>query len=254
MTAPAFRIIGHRGIAGLAPENTLAGFRRAASLGVRWVEFDVHLSADGVPLLLHDDTLDRTTNGKGPVARANFVALQSLDAGSWFDSGFRGEKIPSLQETVSLLGELGLGALVEIKPSPGIEKATAAATVSCLQAHWPKQASPPIVSSFNTAALAEARDKAPEIARALLLRELTRDWYAQVKELGCSAVHLGAQRLKPAAVKAVADAGLPVYAYTVNDVAKAAELSRWGVSGVFSDRPDRLMGHEFSAPAEAAPL
>lgn len=240
MTAQPPRIIGHRGAAGLAPENTLAGFRKAAEIGLSWVEFDVHLSADGVPVLIHDDTLDRTTNGRGPVAKADLAALKRLDAGSWFDPAFRGETIPTLGETVSLLGQLGMSAVVEIKPSPGAEALTAEVAASVLLAHWPTHLTPPILSSFSAASLSRARDTAPALARGFLARELPRDWRTRIDSLGCSSVHLGAKQLDAVAVNSVIEAGLPVFAYTVNDAAQAAELYGWGVSGVFSDRPDKI--------------
>lgn len=221
------RVIGHRGAAGLAPENTLAGFRKAAELGVRWVEFDVHLSADGVPVIIHDDDLDRTTTGKGPVAAQSAAALEALG-------------VPSLAATVALLAKLDLGAVVEIKPSPGAEAATAEATLHLLLERWPDHLPPPMVSSFQRASLERAHAVAPGIARALLVRKLPVDWQAEVDRLGCAAVHVSHRELDAATVAAVTRAGLPLFAYTVNDPARAAELFRWGVAAVFSDRPDLL--------------
>src|SRR5258708_6429242 len=117
------RVIGHRGACGLAPENTVASFRKAAELGVRWVEFDVHLSADGIPVVIHDDTVNRTTTGRGAVASLSLIELQALDAGTWFEPRFQGEYVPTLEAIVTLLGKLGLGAVVEINPSPATEPA-----------------------------------------------------------------------------------------------------------------------------------
>ena len=106
MVAPPLPwVIGHRGASGSAPENTLAAFRKAAALGARWVEFDVRLSADGRCILLHDDTVDRTTDGKGRADRMMLEDLAGLDAGAWFDREFAGETIPTLEETIDLLGE-----------------------------------------------------------------------------------------------------------------------------------------------------
>ncbi len=221
------RVIGHRGAAGLAPENTLAGFRKAAEIGVGWVEFDVHLSADGVPVVIHDDTLDRTTSGKGPVAATSAAALEALG-------------VPTLAATVALLGKLGLGAVVEIKPSPGTEAATAEATLRLLLERWPDHLPAPMVSSFKRASLERAHRVAPGIARALLVEALPADWRAEVDRLGCAAVHMSHRKLDAAIAAEVTRAGLPLFAYTVNDAARAAELFRWGVAAVFSDRPDLL--------------
>ena len=108
-------VIGHRGAAGLAPENTLAALHKAHAVGCRWVEIDLRLTADGALVLLHDERIDRTTNGRGRVARLPWAALQRYDAGGWFDPAFAGEPVPSLAEAIAVLGECGLGANVELK-------------------------------------------------------------------------------------------------------------------------------------------
>jgi glycerophosphoryl diester phosphodiesterase len=234
------RVIGHRGACGLAPENTVASFRKAAELGVRWVEFDVHLSADGIPVVIHDDTVNRTTSGRGAVAFLNLAELQALDAGTWFEPRFQGERVPTLEAIVTLLGKLGLGAVVEIKPSPGTEAATAEAAVRLLLQRWPDHLPPPMVSSFKRAALERAREVAPGIARALLVGRVRNGWQREVDRLGCAALHADQRRLDERIVASVTHAGLPLFAYTVNDEARAAELFRWGVAAVFSDRPDLI--------------
>ena len=234
------RIIGHRGACGLAPENTVASFRKAAELGVRWVEFDVHLSADGVPVVIHDDTVNRTTSGRGKVAKLGLAELQALDAGTWFQPRFQGERVPTLEAIVALLGKLGLGAVVEIKPSPGTEVETAEATVRLLLKRWPDHLPPPMVSSFEIEALERAHEVAPGIARALLVGRVRDGWQHEVDRLGCSALHADQERLDAKTVASVTHAGLPLFAYTVNDAARAADLFRWGVAAVFSDRPDLI--------------
>ena len=234
------RVIGHRGACGLAPENTVASFRKAAELGVRWVEFDVHLSADGIPVVIHDDTVNRTTSGRGKVAALTLKELQAFDAGTWFEPRFEAERVPTLETVVALLGRLGLGAVVEIKPSPGTEAVTAEAAACLLMQRWPDHLPPPMVSSFEVTALERAHEVAPGIARALLIDRVRGDWQHQVDRLGCSALHAGQSRLDAKTVASVTQAGLPLFAYTVNDPARAAELFRWGVAAVFSDRPDLI--------------
>src|SRR5271154_6533668 len=108
-------VIGHRGAAASAPENTLAGLRRAKALGRSWVEFDVRLPGDGALVLCHDPRLDRTTSGSGLVSATSLAAIRELDAGSWFDPSFAGERVPTLDEVLSLASELDLGANIEIK-------------------------------------------------------------------------------------------------------------------------------------------
>jgi glycerophosphoryl diester phosphodiesterase len=234
------RIIGHRGAALSAPENTLAGFCMAAALGVKCVEFDVRLSRDRRCILLHDDTLDRTTTGHGPAAAMSFEEIRRFDAGGWFAPDFAGQLVPSLEEAIEVLVRLGLGAVVELKPAPGAEAATGRAAATLLAERWPRALPPPLLSSFKPAALAAARETAPALERALLVGTVPRDWQKQVEALGCSMLHADQRRLDRATVAAVAAAGLPVFAYTVNLASRAKELFAWGVSAVFSDCPDRV--------------
>lgn len=234
------RVIGHRGAAASAPENTLAGFRKAAALGVRWVEFDVRLSADKRAILLHDDTLERTTSGRGPAAALSFDALRRLDAGSWFGAAFAGERVPSLDETMALLAGLGLGAVIELKPAPGAEEATGRAVAELVARDWPATLPAPLLSSFKPVSLQAARDAAPDIERALLVGGLPQDWRQQAAALGCRMLHCDQRRLDRDAVAAVGSAGLPVFAYTVNEWERAKELFAWGVDAVFSDCPERI--------------
>jgi glycerophosphoryl diester phosphodiesterase len=200
----------------------------------------VHLSADGVPVVIHDDTVNRTTSGRGTVAALSLAELQALDAGRWFEPRFEGECVPTLETIVALLGKLGLGAVVEIKPSPGLEAATAEAAVRLLLRRWPDHLPPPMVSSFKTEALERAHEVAPGIARALLVGRVRSGWQREVDRLGCTALHADQRRLDAATVAAVTRAGLPLFAYTVNDAARAAALFEWGVAAVFSDRPDLI--------------
>jgi glycerophosphoryl diester phosphodiesterase len=243
MTAPERRwprIIGHRGAALAAPENTLAGFCMAAALNVEWVEFDVRLTSDGRCILLHDDTLDRTTNGRGPVARLTFDEVRRLDAGGWFGPDFAGQPVPGLEETIGLLAQLNLGAVVELKPAPGAEAETGRAVAAVLAERWPAALPPPLLSSFKPAALAAAREVAPQLTRALLVGTLPRDWRRQIEALDCAMLHADQRRLDRPTVEVVRDAGLPLFAYTVNLPQRARELFSWGVDAVFSDCPDRV--------------
>lgn len=234
------RIMGHRGAAGHAPENTLAAFRAAAQLGVRWVEFDVHLSADRMPVLLHDDTLDRTTDGKGAVDGHTAASLNTLDAGTWFSDEFTGEPLPTLQQAIQQLATLGLGANVEIKPSPGREAETGSIVARTLREQWPSALPPPIVSSFKTASLAAARAAAPHLDRAFLVRRIAGNWAQDMQELNCSALHCSHRRLTASDVDQVRRAGYPLNVYTVNDRELADRLFSWGAGTLISDYPDRL--------------
>jgi glycerophosphoryl diester phosphodiesterase len=234
-------VIGHRGAASSAPENTLAGLRKAHAFGVRWVEFDVRLSGDGRCILLHDDTVDRTSDGRGAASRLTLAQLARLDAGSWFAPEFAGERIPTFEAVVDVLGELGLGANVEIKPAAGDEVATARATVEILRRRWPAALPPPLLSSFAPLALEAARDAAPEIARGHLFGRLPENWREQADRLGCVTVHCDQKHLTRSLARAVIDAGYPLLAYTVNDPARAREIIGWGAASVFTDCPDRVI-------------
>src|SRR5260370_5504605 len=197
MTAPERRwprIIGHRGAALAAPENTLAGFCLARALNVEWVEFDVRLTSDGRCILLHDDTLDRTTNGRGPVSRLTFDEVRRLDAGTWFGPDFAGQPVPGLEETIGLLAQLNLGAVVELKPGPGAEAATGRTAAAVLAERWPAALPPPVLSSFKPTAPAAARAGAPPLAPPLLVGTLPRDWRRQVEALHCAMLHAHQRR------------------------------------------------------------
>jgi glycerophosphoryl diester phosphodiesterase len=234
-------VIGHRGAAALAPENTLAGFRAAAAAGARWVEFDVKLSADGVVVLMHDDTLDRTTDGSGAVAATPHAALAALDAGGWFGPTFRGERVPTLVETIAELARLGLGANIEIKPCPGRAEATTRAVADVVAAHWPDSLPAPLISSFEPACLAVARDLSPALPRGLLVKRLASDWRDAVAALGCATVNLGRRHASTAAIAAVLAAGLELAVWTVNEADEAAALRAAGASAIITDRPDALV-------------
>src|SRR3990167_2926706 len=109
------RAIAHRGACAYAPENTIASFTKAAQLGMKWLEFDVMQSVDGEVIVFHDETLDRTTNGKGDVDRYPYSYLRTLDAGAWFNPAFSGERIPTLIQTLEFLENTNMNANVEIK-------------------------------------------------------------------------------------------------------------------------------------------
>ncbi|MDE2598363.1 MAG: glycerophosphodiester phosphodiesterase [Rhodocyclaceae bacterium] len=233
------RLIAHRCGGALAPENTLAGLRIAARLGVKAVEFDVMLSGDGVPFVIHDETLERTSNGSGRVADTPAADLGALDVGAWHHAAFAGERLPTLAAALALCDSLGLAVNLEIKPSAGHEAVTGS-TVAALAAACTPHAGL-ILSSFSPAALAAAAELAPELPRALLVEEIPTDWPRRLASLGCSALHAWAQKLNRDLASAVIAAGVPLACYTVNQPAEAEALFALGVSAVFSDRPDLLL-------------
>ena len=230
-------VIGHRGAAAYAPENTLAGFRAAKALGCAWVEFDVRLAADGALVVCHDDSVARTTGTRGRVSTMRLAALRALDAGSWFGPGFAGERLPTLDEALALCHEIGLGTNVEIKAERGRGPATAAA-VAAVIARLGDARPPILISSFKAVVVAEAAAVMPAIPRGMLWRKLPRNWRSIAEELGCTTIHCGQADLTKSGAAEIYDAGYPLLVYTINDAAQARELVSWGVASVFSDAPD----------------
>ncbi|UUX52111.1 glycerophosphodiester phosphodiesterase [Nisaea acidiphila] len=237
MSLQVSRLVGHRGIAAEAPENTLTGFRLAAEAGFSWVEFDVMLSADDVPMLHHDEELGRTNDGSGPLCAETAAALKRLDAGAWFDKGFSGERIPTFEEAISCCRALGLAMNVEIKPAAGHEIRTAEIVAETLNALCPDLTERIVVSSFVPDCLKVAKEKAPDFYRGYLCESLADGWRQAAEELGCVSVHPNHRPLNEAAVAAIRQAGFKTLTYTVNDPERAATLIAWGVDAVITDEP-----------------
>ena len=234
-------VIGHRGAAASAPENTLASFRHAKALGCAWVEFDVRLTGDGELIVLHDARLDRTTDGRGRAAALPYAEIRRHDAGAWFAAEFAGERVPTLRETLEILGALQLGANVEIKPDRRRARETGTAVGAALARNWPRHLPPPLLSSFDLHALEAAAEAAPAIARGILYRAVPRNWRRTAERLGAATINADHRRLSPVRIGEMRAAGYPVLAYTVNDPERAATLFGWGVSAVFSDRPEAIL-------------
>ncbi|KVP41964.1 glycerophosphodiester phosphodiesterase [Burkholderia ubonensis] len=241
---PYPRVVAHRGGGTLAPENTLAALDEGARRGHAMVEFDAKLSADDVTFLLHDDTVDRTSDGHGSAAAMRYAELAALDAGAWFDARFAGERMPTFEAAAARCVALGLMANVEIKPCPGRERETGRRVAADAAAYWRDAAVPPLLSSFSFDALQQARETAPELPRGMLYEAVPDDWYAQaVDALGCVSLHADHTRLDEPLVRAIKAAGLRILVYTVNDPERVRELVRWGVDAVCTDRIDLIGPH-----------
>jgi len=261
-SAPAFslplpadylpRVMGHRGAKALAPENTLSSMKAAAEAGATWVEFDVMLTGDRRPVLFHDDTLLRTTGRKGAMAKTSFAEVTALDASLGFArrygrrraEDFHGRDdchVPSLEETVACLLDLGLTPNVEIKPTKGLAAETAEIALTMLLELWPADRQPPLISSFERKSLAAAKRVAPHWPRGLLAEEFPRDWRRAMAELECYSLHLDWQRTRRIDVAAVKAAGYAFAVYTVNGVRAGRRLLDKGVDCLITDRPDLLI-------------
>ncbi|HMO46214.1 MAG TPA: glycerophosphodiester phosphodiesterase [Rubrivivax sp.] len=237
---PYPRWFAHRGAGKLAPENTLAAFRLGAEYGYRAFECDVKLSRDGVPFLLHDATLERTTDGVGIAAERSWAELSRLDAGGWHGAHYAGEPLPTLQAVARFLQANGFLLDLEIKPTPGTEAHTGAAVAAEVLKLWQGQATPPLLSSFQPEALRAAREAAPSLPRALLLDRLPDDPVGAARSLQCVALITGHELMDAALVARLHTAGLRALVYTVNDAERAGTLIDWGIDGIVTDAVDRL--------------
>ncbi|KAF0146544.1 MAG: glycerophosphoryl diester phosphodiesterase [Rhodospirillaceae bacterium] len=235
------RVIGHRGAAIVAPENTLAAFRAAAGMGVTMIEFDVKLTANGYPVVFHDDTLSRTTNGHGRMRDITLEELERLDAGFWFEPAFAGEQVPTLEVALSFLISVGMSVNIELKPCPETDEQTAQIAVAAAMAYWPRDRLPPLLSSFSRRALRTARAVAPAWPQGLIVDRLPDDWHEAAVALRIVALHCQERHLSPVVVAEVKRAGLAVLAWTVNDPQRAQTLWRWGVDAVITDAPDEIL-------------
>lgn len=237
MAAP---VIGHRGAAGIAPENTLAAVRVAADHGVRWIEVDAQLSADGRAVVYHDATLERCTNGQGELAAYSHAELTELDAGSWFDRRFAGERVPLLSDLLALCQERHVGINLELKVAEGRDpEALAIAALQDMAAH---DAVDVLVSSFSKAALVACRRTDPAVRLGWLCVTWPQDLAAINRELKLVSVHCDEGTLEQRHVEQARALGLKVYAWTVNEPERVQLFQDWGVSGVITDYPQRFVG------------
>lgn len=236
--------IAHRGAGRLAPENTLAAFRHGAGFGYRAFECDVKLSRDGQPFLLHDATLDRTTDGQGVAGEQEWAALSRLDAGGWHSRAYAGEPLPTLEAIAGYVLRNGFLLNVEIKPTPGTESVTGAVVSRRCAELWATSrippVAPPLLTSFQPAALQAALAAQPELPRGLLLDHWREDWLAQAQALRCAAVVAQYALLDRSSIEAIHAAGMKALAYTVNDPAEAHRLIGLGIDGLITDAVDRF--------------
>lgn len=218
------RIIAHRCGGALAPENSLAGLAAAARLGCRGVEFDVMLTRDGVPILMHDETLGRTTRCHGNVADLTFAQIRDCDP-----------DVPTLAEAVEACRRLDLWANIELKPASGHEEETGAVVGAWLAANWGGHG---VISSFSENSALAGRRVFPAAAFALLCEALPADWRALAERLGAVAIHLAADRVDAATAAQLNAAQFPWACWTVNERMAAERLFGQGCAAIFTDRPD----------------
>jgi glycerophosphoryl diester phosphodiesterase len=235
---PYPRLCAHRGAGKLAPENTLAAFRRGHAFGYRMIECDAKLSADGVAFLLHDATLERTTNGTGRADALPWRELSQLDAGSWHSAPYAGEPLPTLAAVARWCRSNEVALNIEIKPVPGRERETGAAVALDAKTLWSDAAVPPVLSSFAEEALEGARQAAPDLPRAWLVERIPAAWRDRAAALECIALDVKHTELDEARVREIRGTGLRLATWTANDPARVRQLLAWQVDTVITDAVD----------------
>lgn len=242
------KIIGHRGACAYAPENTLSSIQSAADMGIDWVELDVKLTSDDVPILCHDDNLLRTTGTDALVKDTPYSVIKELDAGSWFADSFVGEAMPTLEQAIELIINNGMGLNLEIKPCPGREIETAQVALDYLARVWDDH-DKIILSSFSEVSLETMADMVHgDWAIGYLFDDVPENWKDMAKHLEAKTININGNRdgLNREFIEDIIDEGYGVLAYTINNPMRAKELIQWGVDGVFTDEPDVIRDELFS--------
>lgn len=227
----------HRGSSALAPENTIAAFRRAAEDGAKWVELDVALNADGELIVIHDDSVDRTTNGSGNLGALSTADIQALDGGSWFGVEFAGEKIPTLDEVIVALGAFGLNINVEIKQHPhhqSLEQLTTAVAAALAKRTAHMQI---MISSFDPDCLKAMHRLTPELELAMLWGRIPDDWEEKLAAIPATTIHAHYKGLCIGLLEQTSAKGIKVRAWTSNDPIELASFWHAGLTGVITDDP-----------------
>lgn len=235
---PYPRWVAHRGAGTLAPENTLAAFRKGADQGYRMFECDAKLSADEVVFLMHDATLQRTTNGQGIGGELTWKQLSQLDAGSWHSRHFSGEPLATLTNLAQFCIRNQYFLNIEIKPTPGHEYRTGEVVSQQAAQLWQNETVPPLLTSFQVEALRAALQTAPELPRGLLLHSLPENWLETAQSLACSAVVCNYSLWTEETVLAAHQAGMQCLSYTVNDEWAVQHLLKLETDGIITDRVD----------------
>jgi glycerophosphoryl diester phosphodiesterase len=230
-------VIAHRGASGYAPENTMAAFRKAIAMGVTFIETDLHLSRDARFVAIHDETLDRTTNGRGAVHEFTLADLRKLDAGSWFGSEFAGERIPTIEEILQFAKKHDVVFYLELKPggSWGGEHAL----IGALRESG--EIARIVVISFDASILASVRKIEPALMTGLLYDGQTTEPLDKALEVGARQIAARGDLVSPWMLKEARRHDLQVVCWTVNHPAHMRLLIEAGVDGIMSDYPDRIL-------------
>jgi len=230
-------IQAHRGASAVAPENTIAAFRAAADQGARWVELDVALLADDTLVVIHDDSVDRTTSGSGNLGSLTRSDIDKLDAGAWFDPRFAGEKLSTLEDILKALGEFGLSANVEIKQHK--HHRSLAQLVEAVQRDIRKRnpKTEIMISSFDPEALKAMHQLEPELEMAMLWSRPPEDWEARLAAIPATSIHMHYKALSIGLLEETAKRNIKVRAWTCNNPVELISFWGAGLTGVITDNP-----------------
>lgn len=238
------KVMGHRGAAKIAPENTLASLKAAADAGLKWIEIDVSLAGEDDLVIFHDDTLDRCTNGSGLVIETSITNLKELDAGSWFDSRFANETVPTLVEALQYIQQLNLSLNLEIKYAGEQIERIVPAVMEQIQIHWHDK-SKLMISSFNEAALVMVRELDQDIRLGQLYTKIPDNWPQTLATINAFSLNCYYADLTKEQAEAVKQAGYYLFCYTANDPELVKEHWGWGMDTIITDDPDIFIAAGF---------
>ena len=234
------KVMGHRGAALLAPENTLASIRAAAAVGAKWVEIDVYPIAQGGLVIFHDHTLERCTNGEGQTVNLDLDAILSLDAGAWFGHQHRGEKVPTLEQAIACIQTLGLGLNLEIKYEGTDVEHVVPPILAVLAEHW-QAPETLMISSFNYAALQVCYARNKSLHLGYLVERVPEDWLLKLAAIEAYSLNCHHEHLQEHQARAIKAAGYKLLCYTANNAALVADHWDWGMDAVITDDPRAFM-------------
>lgn len=232
------KVIGHRGAAAYAPENTVAGIHTAADLGIEWISVDVKITKDGEAILFHDDDLSRCTGDTGTVAEMTFSDIRELDAGSSFGDSFIGEKIPTLEEALDAAYARNLGVNLIIRPCPGRETETAEVALDIATRIWPEEDQKPLISSVSHVSLETALDMIEEWPRGLVIEDSSDNWQEILEYLKAEVIHIDGTKQNREEAEEYIETQKLILAHSVSDPEMARQLARWGIDSFVSANPD----------------
>ncbi|WEG15392.1 glycerophosphodiester phosphodiesterase [Alkalihalophilus pseudofirmus] len=228
-------IFAHRGSSIDHPENTMAAFQAAYEIGADGIEFDVQLTKDLVPVVIHDETLDRTTTGYGLVSDHTKEQLKTLDAGTWFDTQYADESIPTLEEVLVWASDKFIKLNIELKGHVNQRESLIQKVIPMIQTYQLERHV--ILSSFDHVCIKEVKKLAPEMEAAAIVTAALHEPLTYLRSLGVEGYHYMSPLLLKEEAGVLIDAGVHIRPYTVNEEDMLRRYIQWGCAGIFTDHP-----------------